>query len=314
MKKLFCSTLALCAALSLILTGCGSSGSGENGEVVVYNWGEYIDPETITMFEEETGIKVVYDEFETNEVMYPKVEAGATAYDVICPSDYMIEKMAKEGMLQTISFTEDGNYNTYVSPYIKDTFENIKWNDGQDSLADYAGCYMWGTLGLVYNPEYVDHEDMKSWSSLWSEKYKTQSTIKDSIRDSIFMGMAYANKAELDMLSLKLKNGEIAVAAYNSRLSEIFNDTSEESVEKVEKCLKDLKNNIYGFEVDSGKNDVASGKININFAWSGDAVYAMDQAEEQKAQRNPASLRSKCGLLRFDPKRGHCCSVAAAGK
>ena len=140
---------------------------------------------------------------------------------------------------------------------------------------------MWGTLGLVYNPEYVDHEDMKSWAYLWSEKYRTQSTIKDSIRDSIFMGMAYANKAELDVLSLKLKNGEIDVAAYNGRLSEIFNDTKPESIEKVEQCLKDLKKNIYGFEVDSGKNDVASGKININFAWSGDAVYAMDQAEEQ---------------------------------
>ncbi len=90
MKKIVCSVLMVCTVLSSLLTGCGSSG-GENGEVVVYNWGEYIDPETISLFEEETGIKVVYDEFETNEIMYPKVEAGAAAYDVICPSDYMIE-------------------------------------------------------------------------------------------------------------------------------------------------------------------------------------------------------------------------------
>lgn len=278
MKRVF--VLILTVILSLFsFAGCGSE---ETQTVLrICNCEDYIDESILSVFEEKYNVKIEYSTFGTLENLYNDIIITPDRYDLICPSDYMIEKMAKEGMLQKISFTEDGNYNTYVSPYIKDTFENIKWNDGQDSLADYAGCYMWGTLGLVYNPEYVDHEDMKSWSSLWSEKYKTQSTIKDSIRDSIFMGMAYANKAELDMLSLKLKNGEIDVAAYNSRLSEIFNDTSEESVEKVEECLKDLKKNIYGFEVDSGKNDVASGKININFAWSGDAVYAMDQAEEQ---------------------------------
>ena len=93
MKKFI--ALLLCGIFTATaLTGCGSSSSaGENGEVIVYNWGEYIDPETLTMFEEETGIKVVYDEFETNEIMYPKVEAGSSAYDVVCPSDYMVQKM-----------------------------------------------------------------------------------------------------------------------------------------------------------------------------------------------------------------------------
>ena len=88
MKKFI--ALLLCGILTATaLTGCGSSSAGgENGEVIVYNWGEYIDPDTITMFEKETGIKVVYDEFETNEIMYPKVEAGSSAYDVVCPSDY----------------------------------------------------------------------------------------------------------------------------------------------------------------------------------------------------------------------------------
>ena len=92
-RKGLCALALASLAVGGMLVGCGSSSSGSNGEVVVYNWGEYIDPDTITMFEEETGIKVIYDEFETNEIMYPKVESGASEYDVICPSDYMIMKM-----------------------------------------------------------------------------------------------------------------------------------------------------------------------------------------------------------------------------
>ena len=104
MKK----TVALLLTLSLAvlpLTACGSaSSSGSNGEVVVYNWGEYIDPDTISMFEEETGIKVIYDEFETNEIMFPKIEAGASKYDVVCPSDYMIKKMIENDLLAEINY------------------------------------------------------------------------------------------------------------------------------------------------------------------------------------------------------------------
>ena len=89
-RKLLSLTLAVSLTAATLLAGCGASSGGENGQVIVYNWGEYIDPDTITMFEEETGIKVIYDEFETNEIMYPKIEAGASQYDVVCPSDYMI--------------------------------------------------------------------------------------------------------------------------------------------------------------------------------------------------------------------------------
>ena len=98
MKK--CLSLLLALSLAVLpLTACGSASAASNGEVVVYNWGEYIDPETISMFEEETGIKVIYDEFETNEIMYPKIEAGASKYDVVCPSDYMIQKMIENDLL-----------------------------------------------------------------------------------------------------------------------------------------------------------------------------------------------------------------------
>lgn len=105
MKKFI--ALLLCGILTATaLTGCGSSSAGgENGEVIVYNWGEYIDPDTITMFEKETGIKVVYDEFETNEIMYPKVEAGSSAYDVVCPSDYMVQKMIENDLIQELVMT-----------------------------------------------------------------------------------------------------------------------------------------------------------------------------------------------------------------
>ena len=96
--------LALCTLAVGALTGCSSSSAGNNGEVVVYNWGEYIDPDAITMFEEETGTKVIYDEYETNEIMYPKVESGASEYDVICPSDYMIQKMIDNDLLAELNF------------------------------------------------------------------------------------------------------------------------------------------------------------------------------------------------------------------
>ena len=140
---------------------------------------------------------------------------------------------------------------------------------------------MWGTLGLTFNPEYVSSEDMNSWGALWLDKYHNQSTIKDSIRDSYFIGVARVWEDVLMGLKEQLDAGNISIEEYNDQLKIIFNDTSEETVNNVEKVLKELKDNIWGFEVDSGKNDIASGKITINFAWSGDAVYAMDEAEKQ---------------------------------
>ncbi|MDE7286000.1 MAG: extracellular solute-binding protein, partial [Lachnospiraceae bacterium] len=143
MKKISCSILIVSTLLSALLTGCGRSG-GENCEVIVYNWGEYIDPETISMFEEETGIKVVYDEFETNEIMYPKVEAGATAYDVICPSDYMIQKMIDNDLLAEINFDNIPNMKNIGQQY----FDQSKEFDPENK---YSVPYCFGTVGILYN-------------------------------------------------------------------------------------------------------------------------------------------------------------------
>ena len=95
------------------------SSTGTNGEVVVYNWGEYIDPDTLDQFEEETGIHVVYDEFETNEIMYPKVESGTSNYDVVCPSDYMIQKMIENDLLAEINFDNIPNVKNIGEQYLE---------------------------------------------------------------------------------------------------------------------------------------------------------------------------------------------------
>lgn len=280
MRKIL--VILLCLAFCLpVFSGCGNSASSKDRVLRICNCEDYIDEELLSEFEEEYDCKIEYSTFGTLENLYNDIIITPDRYDLICPSDYMIEKMAREGMLQKISLEDSGNYKTYVSPYIAETFDKIKWNGGEDKLSDYATCYMWGTLGLTYNPENVSHEDMKSWSSLWMQEYKNQSTIKDSIRDSYFMGIAYTKKSELDMLAIDYANGNITLTEYQNALSLIFNDTSEQTVNLVGEDLKNLKSNIYGFEVDSGKNDIASGKININFAWSGDAVYAMDEAETQ---------------------------------
>lgn len=255
----------------------------------VSNWEDYIDEEVCSDFEaymaeQGKSVKVEYSTFGTNENLYNDLKiANGYLYDVICPSDYMIEKMAKEGYLAKIDLAEDGNYQTFASPYIKEIFEDkITWNDGAESLSDYAVGYMWGTMGFVYNPAFSDaiDDDMKSWVSIWKEDYKNKVTIKDSVRDSYFVGIAYACRDELSKAASDYRSGAITGDAYNAKLTEIFNRTDEETVQKVEECLSALKGNLFGFEVDSGKNDMVTGKIAVNFAWSGDAVYAMDEAED----------------------------------
>ena len=289
MKKLTLLLAALFAVCLFAGSGCREN-TGNATVLKVCNWEDYIDEDVCADFEAymaEKGqtVRVEYSTFGTNENLYNDLKiANGYLYDVVCPSDYMIEKMAKEGMLAKISLAEDGNYASYVSPYISGIFEDsITWTNGgaQESLSDYAVGYMWGTMGFTYNPAFSDsiEEDMKSWLSIWDEAYSKKVTIKDSVRDSYFVGIAYACRDELKELKDQYAAGEIDREAYNEALTEIFNRTDEETVANVEEGLKTLKKNLFGFEVDEGKNDMVTGKISVNFAWSGDAVYAMDEAE-----------------------------------
>ena len=249
-----------------------------SGVLRVGNWEDYIGEDVIANFEEKyPNIKVEYSTFGTNEDMYNELKINPGSIDLLCPSEYMIQKMLTEGMLESFKVPE--NYIKYGSEYIIEKFNSMGLQ--ADNGDYYTVGYMWGLLGLTYNPEFVSSYDMESWSSLWNIAYKEKSTIKNSVRDSYFIGIAFAYRDELLGLLEQVEKGEITKQEYATKLEEIFNNTSDDAIKKVEDALKLLKSNIYGLEVDNGKDDVASGKITINFAWSGDAVYAMDVAEEE---------------------------------
>ena len=284
MKRIVCGALALAMLLPFVLGAAGCSSEQGGKQVLrVYNWEDYIADEDdeesgysdlISAFEEEYGVTVEYSTFGTNENMYNELKINAAGYDLVCPSDYMIMKMIEEDMVEpfTDDFLQNSAYSQYASPYIRELFAENGWTQ-------YAVAYMWGTMGYVYNPELVDAEDMQSWAGIWSEKYSGKSTIKDSVRDSYFLGVAYVYRDELNALTAQYKAGSLSAVDYNAAITEIMNRTDEDTLSAVKESLIDLKQYLYGFEVDSGKQDMVTGKISINFAWSGDAVYSMDDAE-----------------------------------
>ena len=153
MKKSIKKILALTLATTLFTTGLtacssGESKTGEAGELYVYNWGEYFDPDALAMFEDETGIKVTYDEYETNEVMYPIISNGAASYDLVCPSDYMVQRMISEDLVEEINFDNVPNIK-YVDTKYMDASKEF------DPENKYSVPYLWGTVGILYNKTMV---------------------------------------------------------------------------------------------------------------------------------------------------------------
>ena len=168
-----------------------------DNKVIVYNWGEYMDPEVITLFEEETGIDVIYEEYETNEIMYPKIQSGAIAYDVVCPSDYMIQKMVDNNLLAEINYENVPNLKNIGTAYMDKSREF-------DPQNKYSVPYCWGTVGILYNKTMVK-EPIDSWSVLWDEKYKDNILMQDSVRDAFGVTLKYLgyslNSTDLDELT-----------------------------------------------------------------------------------------------------------------
>ena len=243
-------------------------------------------------------VNVIYDTTDTNETLYSEMQTGKAHYDLICTSDYMIQKLVMYDLIEELDWDEVTNdvaiptYHEYGSDYIRGRLNDIKatrFKDQQElSLQKFAVGYMWGTLGILFNPDYKKFDsisetlyDMQDWATLWDSKYEGTISVKDSMRDTYAVGIMYTYQDELKKLLEEYKTTGDRVK-YNEDLTEIFNRCEKEQVEEVKKSLMDLKDNIFGLEVDSGKQDIVTGKIGVNLAWSGDAVYSMDQAEDEK--------------------------------
>jgi spermidine/putrescine transport system substrate-binding protein len=289
--------------VALALTAGTLAGCGPRADVTlkILNWGGYIyekDPEVAgdldlvdqfeQWYESEYGVSVnvQYDTYGTNEEMYTKVVTLKEDYDIFAPSDYMIQRLMREGWLTKFDENQNGsrkyltNYDAYVSPYLQNIYENLAVaNVG--TVAEFAAGYMWGTVGLVYNPEEVNPEDMTSWQALYDTDYAGKGMIKDSVREVLMAAMMNVYKTDFDGYAADYKAGTITAEAYNLLITQKINTINNQVLTTLEASLEDMVDNAYGLETDTAKNDIVSKNIDMFMAWSGDATYAMDTADEE---------------------------------
>lgn len=212
-------------------------------QVIIYNWGEYIDPEVLDMFEEETGIQVIYEEFETNEIMYPKIQSGAIAYDLVCPSDYMIQKMIQNDLLQPLNFDNIPNAKNIGQVY----YEKSRQFDPDNQ---YSIPYCWGTVGILYNTKMVE-EPIDSWTVLWDTQYKDNILMQDSVRDAFAVAL--------------------------KTLGYSLNSTSIHELTQAKDLLVQQKPLVQAYVIDQVRDKMIGNEAAIGVIYSGEAIYTQTE-------------------------------------
>ena len=231
--------------MALVITAGGFYYGSKNGvtggdnQLIVYNWGEYLDPDVIPMFEKETGIQVVYEEYETNEIMYPKIQSGAIAYDVVCPSDYMIQRMIENDLLAEIDFDNIPNIKNIGATYL----EQSRQFDPENK---YSVPYCWGTVGILYNKIMVK-EPIDSWSVLWDETYKDNILMQDSVRDAFAVALKYIGAS--------------------------LNSTDLNELEAAKQLLIEQKPLVQAYVIDQVRDKMIGNEAAIGVIYSGEAIY-----------------------------------------
>ena len=263
MKRIF-SILAA----AMMFAACSSD---RDNILKVYNWSDYIDEALIGEFEEwyeeQTGepVKIVYQTFDINETMLSKIEKGHEDYYVVCPSDYIIERMLREDLLLPINmdFGDTPNYiEGSLSPYIVECLKNLK--TGDKDASKYAVGFMWGTTGFLYNTKYVDPEDLRTWDALRNPKFADKIFVKDAARDIYSQIIQYVKRDE--------------IASGKVTRDELLSVPNQENVDLVENYLKQIKGQVAGYEADFGKDQMTQERGWISLNWSGDAYWAMEEA------------------------------------
>ena len=217
--------------------------SGDN-TLTVYNWGDYIDSDLIEKFEEETGIKVIYQTFDSNEAMMTKIEQGGTSYDIAVPSEYAISKMKDEGLLHELDHDKIPNLQ-----YIDSRFLDLSFDEGNK----YSIPYFWGTVGIAYNTKMLPDMKFTSWNDLWSKDLENQILLVDGAREVMGMGLNSLNYS--------------------------LNDTNKDHLVEAKNKLDTLTPNIKAIVGDEIKMLLAQEEADVGLVWSGDAADIMWENE-----------------------------------
>lgn len=256
-------------------------------------------------------VKVIYDVFSTNEDMINQLRTGKISYDLVCPSDYAIQRMMADDLV--IPFDNEDEYpgstplyDQYVSPFLEEKIENIAGKDMYHALKEnpsitsdeveektnvvqnFMRGYMWGTVGMTYNPTYKKfagkdlENDIKSWEIFFDNNYAKTQYVKDSLREGYILGLQHVlnTNGKAEEYRTKYLNGEITSNEYNKILNDALNDVSNDTLNQVSEAITELSSNIYGYETDNGKEEIQTGgTIGISQAYSGDAVYSMNSVD-----------------------------------
>lgn len=241
------------AALLPALSGCGSSAeaassSADDNTLIVFNYGDYIEQETIDLFEEETGITVKYEQYVTPEDMYTKYSSGSIDYDLICTSDYMVEKMIQAGETLPIDTSSMEYYDNLDPVY-------LEFSEAFDPGNQYAVPYFFGTVGICYNTAMIEDESApESWSVLWEEQYRSSIVMENSMRDAF-------------LVPLKWKGHSL-------------NSTDKTELQEALDLLKDQKELVMAYLVDETRDMMIAGDAALAVIYSGDASVAMEENED----------------------------------
>lgn len=221
-----------------------SAGVTAENTIVFYNWGDYIDPELLSQFEEETGYRVIYETFDSNEAMVSKVEQGGTAYDILVPSEYMIESMIESNLLQPLNYDLLPNVK-----HIDPRFMDLSFDPGNQ----YSIPYFWGTLGIVYNPEKVGF-DIQHWDDLWHDSLRNQILLIDGAREVMGIGL--------------------------QSLGYSLNETDDTALTVATAKMKALMPNVIAIAADEIKMYLSQDEAPIGITFSGEAASAMEDNED----------------------------------
>jgi spermidine/putrescine transport system substrate-binding protein len=244
--RLFVGVFAAAFALMYVTSLLNSSQGYTGGNTLtIYNWGDYIDPELITEFEEQSGLKVIYQTFDSNEAMMTKVAQGGTTFDVAIPSEYAISKMKEDDLLIPLDHDKLPNMK-----YIDERFMDLPFDPGNE----YSIPYFWGTVGIVYNPDMLDGRKLTSWNDLWDERLRNQILLVDGAREVIGMGL--------------------------NSLGYSLNDTNEEHLQEAKRKLAALTPNVKAIVGDEIKMLIAGEEAAVGVVWSGDAAEMMWENEK----------------------------------